>query len=296
MHPYDNKEGFDAECEKYYRLAPARNNERVLDDRFMNPPVPQGDGGGGGCGDINLGNTYGLDIRFLNYLGIKEPLVTRVFVANLHCIVDEKKLLEVFKLAGKVLHVELARDKDGKSRGFAIIEYDYPVESVQAISMLHNQRLYDKRMIVRLDRAIEQNTLRKLPEGLKGIGVGLGVGGNRLLNVARNISNIEENNSFVLNLISPHVSDASVLAGMNNILPAQLGDGGSSNLQASLAIDNNAFALQGSSRMDNDVGFGGNNDSDCFNFAAGRDLGDRFNRGDYDRVPGGGGGFAGNQG
>lgn len=37
---------------------------------------------------------------------------------------DEKKLLEVFKLAGKVLHVELGKDKDGKSRGFGVVEYD----------------------------------------------------------------------------------------------------------------------------------------------------------------------------
>ena len=79
--------------------------------------------------------------------------------------VDEKKLYEVFKLAGKVLHVELGKDKDGKSRGFGVIEYDHPVESVQAISMLHNQQLYDRRMTVRLDRANEPDMPPKLPEG-----------------------------------------------------------------------------------------------------------------------------------
>jgi len=79
--------------------------------------------------------------------------------------VDEKKLLEVFKLAGKVLHVELGKDKDGKSRGFGVVEYDHPVESVQAISMLHNQQLYDRRMTVRLDRANEPDMPPKLPEG-----------------------------------------------------------------------------------------------------------------------------------
>lgn len=79
---------------------------------------------------------------------------------------DEKKLLEVFKLAGKVLHVELGKDKDGKSRGFGVVEYDHPVESVQAISMLHNQQLYDRRMTVRLDRANEPDMPPKLPEGI----------------------------------------------------------------------------------------------------------------------------------
>lgn len=73
----------------------------------------------------------------------------------------------MFKLAGKVLHVELGKDKDGKSRGFGVVEYDHPVESVQAISMLHNQQLYDRRMTVRLDRANEPDMPLKLPEGNK---------------------------------------------------------------------------------------------------------------------------------
>lgn len=42
---------------------------------------------------------------------------------------------------------------------------DHPVESVQAISMLHNQQLYDRRMTVRLDRANEPDMPPKLPEG-----------------------------------------------------------------------------------------------------------------------------------
>lgn len=49
---------------------------------------------------------------------------------------DEKKLREVFKLAGKIVDCDLSVDKDGKSRGFAVIEYDHPVEAVQAICIL----------------------------------------------------------------------------------------------------------------------------------------------------------------
>ena len=165
---------------------------------------------------------------------------------------DEKKLLEVFKLAGKVLHVELGKDKDGKSRGFGVVEYDHPVESVQAISMLHNQQLYDRRMTVRLDRANEPDMPPKLPEGtflfpkiyfillykhikmkidinskigLKGIGMGLGAGGNRLMDVARNIPNVQANNPPVVNPISAPVLAAGAFgAGLNNVVPAQLGE------------------------------------------------------------------------
>ncbi|EZA60316.1 Heterogeneous nuclear ribonucleoprotein M [Ooceraea biroi] len=274
----------------------------------------------------------------------------KLVVKELDYKVDEKKLLEVFKLAGKVLHVELGKDKDGKSRGFGVVEYDHPVESVQAISMLHNQQLFDRRMTVRLDRANEPDMPPKLPEGLKGIGMGLGAGGNRLMDVARNIPNVQANNPPMVNPISAPVLAAGAFgAGLNNVVPAQLasalsntnaaalqaslagaglganlttssllnssltnelasnlnnfggGVGSLSGLQASLAggQGNNSFAPRGLSKLDNDIGFGGNNAFGGSNFGGGgRDFDSgSFNRGDGDRISGGGGGgFSGNQG
>lgn len=64
------------------------------------------------------------------------------------------------------MDVELSLDKDGNSRGFAVVEYQHPVEAVQAISMLDHQLLYDRRMTVRMDKI----TKEKLPDGLGGIG------------------------------------------------------------------------------------------------------------------------------
>lgn len=55
------------------------------------------------------------------------------FFLKLDFRVDEKKLKEVFRLAGRVLEVDLNRDKDGKSRGHGVIEFEHPVEAVQAI-------------------------------------------------------------------------------------------------------------------------------------------------------------------
>lgn len=52
--------------------------------------------------------------------------------------VDEKKLKEVFRLAGKVVSAELSLDKEGKSRGFGVVEYEHPVEAVQAICILYS--------------------------------------------------------------------------------------------------------------------------------------------------------------
>ena len=37
----------------------------------------------------------------------------------------------MFRLSGTVVAVDIAKDKEGKSRGFAIIVYDHPVEAVQ---------------------------------------------------------------------------------------------------------------------------------------------------------------------
>lgn len=113
-----------------------------------------------------------------------------LLVLQLDYKVDKKKLKEVFRLAGKVMRVELSVDKDGKSRGFGVVEFSHPVESVQAISMFHNQELYDRQMTVRMDRF---NESMKLPEGLKSVGPGLGDGGIPLRDVAFNLPN--QNNS-----------------------------------------------------------------------------------------------------
>lgn len=90
----------------------------------------------------------------------------------------------MFKLAGKVVEVELYRDKDGKSRGCGVIEYDHPVESVQAISMFHDQQLYDRPMTVRMDAMDDNDRGIRYPEGLKNVGLGLGTNGQPLRNVS----------------------------------------------------------------------------------------------------------------
>lgn len=111
---------------------------------------------------------------------------------------DSKKLKQVFKLAGKVQSVDLSLDKEGHSRGFAVIEYDHPVEAVQAISMLDRQMLFDRRMTVRLDRIPDKNEGLKLPEGLGGVGIGLGPNGEPLKDVAHNLPNGGQSQSQLL--------------------------------------------------------------------------------------------------
>ena len=50
--------------------------------------------------------------------------------------VTSKKLKEVFALAGKVVDAELKEDKFGKSRGLGNVQFETPLEAVQAICIL----------------------------------------------------------------------------------------------------------------------------------------------------------------
>lgn len=104
--------------------------------------------------------------------------------------------------------------------------------------------------------------------------------------------------------LSANLTTSSLLnSSLTNELASNLnnfGGGGLSGLQASLAggQGNNSFAPRGLSKLDNDIGFGSNNAFGGSNFGGGsRDFDGGFNRGDSDRVSGGGGGgFSGNQG
>ncbi|CAB0010937.1 unnamed protein product [Nesidiocoris tenuis] len=202
MHRYDLKgrklvvkEDNDVERDKYGRILPRsqRSNndggrpsrEEPRNSNWNDLPPLSGGGGPSNSSTPKWGNTYGLSVQFLESLNISPPLVPRCFVANLDYKVDDKKLREVFRLAGRVISAEISIDKEGKSRGFGVVEFEHPVEAVQAISMLHNQRLFDRTLSVRIDRADKGDGLPpKLPEGLKGIGMGLGANGAPLTDVA----------------------------------------------------------------------------------------------------------------
>jgi len=124
-------------------------------------------------------------------------------------------LKEVFKIAGRVLEVEIFSDKEGKSKGYGVVEYNHPVEAVQAISMFNNQFLFERPMSIRLDRT-DKDPLARLPEGLKSIGMGLGAGGAPLYDVERNLPS---NNTSALQsqpLSAPvNTSALAVLSGLS---------------------------------------------------------------------------------
>lgn len=170
--------------------------------------------------------------------------------------VDSKKLKQVFKLAGKVLSVDLSLDKDGNSRGFAVVEYDHPVEAVQAISMFDRQTLFDRRMTVRLDRLPDKSEGIKLPEGLKAIGIGLGVNGEPLRDVARNLPNVQNNpaqnlaSNMTANL-NPLNTLSNSLNQLQNVAPAPVQAPTNSSLLGPIPNNN---SLSGLAALSNVVG------------------------------------------
>lgn len=269
------KEDYGNERDKYGRVVPKsfRGNDRDNDNRRRDRDDDRISGRDDGVGFNPDFNTYGLSIKFLEGLGIQGPLHTRIFIANLDYKVDAKKLKQVFKLAGKVQNVDLSVDKDGNSRGFAVIEYDHPVEAVQAISMFDRQMLFDRRMTVRLDRVPEKGELNRLPEGLKGIGIGLGPNGEPLKDVARNLPSLQQNNQIQNNPIQnaaptpvqPPLAGNILGAASNNIstnLAAQLSSvvglsNLTGNLQNSLLSNAAAAGLSNLTGLGNLAGGGG---------------------------------------
>lgn len=161
--------------------------------------------------------------------------------------VDDKKLREVFRLAGRVCMVQLNKDKEGKSRGHGIIEYSHPVESVQAISMFNDHRLFDRKLIVRFDQVMgpspdDVDVLpSRLPEGLESVGMGLGQNGNPLTNVAHNLpsSNSQQSGSgnelgMVANLATTmgSLNEMATLARTMQMQQGNMMGGGGGNLNA----------------------------------------------------------------
>ncbi|CAB3408135.1 unnamed protein product [Caenorhabditis bovis] len=130
---------------------------------------------------------FGLNMDFLRQLNIEPPLCERIFVANLAFNVGTDKIYEVFGMAGKITWLDFRIDKEGKTKGACVIQYSHPIEAVQAVSMFHGQRLYDRSLIVKMDQFEKIETDKKeggLPRGLDSIGMGLGADGAPLANVS----------------------------------------------------------------------------------------------------------------
>lgn len=108
--------------------------------------------------------------------------------------------------------------------------------------MFDKQMLYERRMTVRMDRGNDKPELR-LPEGLKGIGLGLGPNGEPLKDVARNLPQTPTTNTMSLGSTGPTLG-ASVLGAVPTAALNGLGSGLSANTLNTGSALSNSLGLQ----------------------------------------------------
>jgi len=80
----------------------------------------------------------------------------RVFVNGLPHAVAWQAVKDHMRQAGRVLHVELKMDRDGRPKGNALVEYSSPTEALNAIKTLNETDLQGRTIYVREDREPQQ--------------------------------------------------------------------------------------------------------------------------------------------
>jgi len=76
-----------------------------------------------------------------------------LFIGRLSYDVDEEKLKREFEYYGAVSSVKLVRDKEGKPRGYAFVEFEREGDMRAAYRGMDDRRIEDRRVIVDVERA-----------------------------------------------------------------------------------------------------------------------------------------------
>ncbi|VDL87486.1 unnamed protein product [Schistocephalus solidus] len=88
----------------------------------------------------------------LERMGIKGPLTDSLYISNLDYKIDWKRLKDMFKVAGRVIHATVKQDEEGRSRGIAIVRFEHPYEALLAYILFNGQILNDRPIRVKIDR------------------------------------------------------------------------------------------------------------------------------------------------
>lgn len=126
-----------------------RDQERMANMEFDGPSNPQMDSGmmppnpGSGmppqqCG--NAGNNLSnLTPNVLEGMGVRGPITDSLYISNLDYGVDWRKIKDIFKIAGRVIHATVKQDDEGRSKGVAVVRFEHPYEALLAWSMFNGQ-------------------------------------------------------------------------------------------------------------------------------------------------------------
>lgn len=104
-----------------------------------------------------------------------------LFVGRLAYEVTERKLLREMESFGPIKDIKIVKDKDGKSRGYAFIEYEHEEDMKRAYRAADGMRIEGREIVVDVERGHTVPTW--LPRRLGG-----GLGGTRLGGKGKNIT------------------------------------------------------------------------------------------------------------
>ncbi|EEH54995.1 uncharacterized protein MICPUCDRAFT_60999 [Micromonas pusilla CCMP1545] len=77
----------------------------------------------------------------------------RLYVGNLPWSTDVDELRAIFSSCGAITHVDIPKGRQGRSRGYGIVEYSSAAEAQAAIAQLEGHTLGDRNLTVREDNA-----------------------------------------------------------------------------------------------------------------------------------------------
>ena len=108
-----------------------------------------------------------------------DPFKT-LFLGRLHYDIDEKQLKKEFERYGKVVSVRLIKDAQGKSRGYAFVEFEREKACKEAYDEEDGRKLEGRRMVVDVERG-------RTVKGWRPRRLGGGLGGTRLGEASINV-------------------------------------------------------------------------------------------------------------
>lgn len=77
---------------------------------------------------------------------------SRVYVGNIDWKVSWQDLKDHMRTVGEVLFADIFEERDGRSKGVAVVEYTTPKDAQEAISKLNDSKLGERLIFVREDR------------------------------------------------------------------------------------------------------------------------------------------------
>jgi len=92
----------------------------------------------------------------------------RVYVGNIDWKISWQDLKDHMRQAGEVVYAGIFEERNGRSKGAAIVEYKTPEEAQASIEQLNDSKLRDRLIFVREDRESERSKGGKGSYGGKG--------------------------------------------------------------------------------------------------------------------------------